>query len=196
MVSACKHYITEGGHKRVWEVEPPLLLNRLAACQKLYMVYQGCFHQSKKRVESGPRPFEISETYVFGKFSSFCRRLDQIKGVVDIESQFSALRGSHIEGIETLASRLNSIISNFKKKPYSPLDHRKTEFNVDYDDLQRQISDLEELLSGFMRGSFGQVSSVMQTLRLLQRWALNYVEHFPEEVGHRQPLLLSPIIYH
>ena len=120
-------------------------------------------------MESGPRPFEISETYVFGKFSSFCRRLDQIKGVVDIEGQFSALRGSHIEGIETLASRLNSVISNFKKKPYNPLDHRKTEFNVDYDDLQRQISDLEELLSGFMRGSFGQVSSVMQTLRLLQR---------------------------
>lgn len=170
MVSACKSYVTENGHKRVWEVQPDVLFQRLTACQKLYTVYQDCFHSSKKRVESGPRrPFEISETYVFGKFSSFCRRLDQIKGVVDIESQFSTLRHSHIEGIESLASRLNSVVSNFKKKPYNPLDHRKTEFNVDYSDLCRQISDLEEMLAEFMRNSFSQVTSVMQTLRLLQR---------------------------
>lgn len=169
MVSACKNYITEDGHKRVWDVDPPLLLRRLAACQRLYSCYQDCFHQSKKRVQTGPRPFEISETYVFGKFSSFCRRLDQIKGVVDIDQQFSALRDSHIEGIETLATRLNSLASNFKKKPYNPLDHRKTEFNVDYSEFQRQISELEEMLSVFMRGTFGQVQSCKQTLQLIQR---------------------------
>ena len=85
MVTTCKSYITEGGRQRVWDVDHSVLLERLSACQHLYTVYQESFHQSKKRVESAPRPFEISETYVFGKFSSFCRRLDQIKAVIDIE---------------------------------------------------------------------------------------------------------------
>ncbi len=170
MVNACKNYITENEHKRVWEVQPTILLERLTACQQLYTTYQDCFHSSKKRVESGPRPFEISETYVFGKFSSFCRRLEQIKRVVNIEAQFSSLRHSHIEGIDALASRLNSLIANFKKKPYNPLDHRRAEFNVDYNDLCRQMTDLEEMLASFMSNSFKLVTSVMQTLRLLQRY--------------------------
>ena len=169
MVAACKRYITQGGHDRLWSVHPPTLLARLLSCQTLYTAYQECFHLSKKRVESLPRPFEISETYVFGKFSSFCRRLDTIKSVVDIEAQFSTIRRSNIEGMETLASRFNSIISNFKKKPYNPLDHRKTEFNEDYDDLHRQLADLEGLLTNFMTACFKQVTSVNQTLWLLQR---------------------------
>ncbi len=171
MVTACKSYITESGLLHVWEVDPSVLLQRLAACQRLYTIYQESFHQSKKRVESGPRPFEISETYVFGKFSSFVRRLDQIKAVVDTEAQFSSLRHAHIDGGEMLATRLNSIISNFKKKPYNPLDHRKAEFKLDFDDLMRQVANLETQLVGFMTGSFEQVSSVMQTLWLLQRYS-------------------------
>ena len=61
MVSACKHYITEGGLMRVWDVAPPTLLERLAGCQQLFHRYQHCFHQNKKKVQNEKRPFEISE---------------------------------------------------------------------------------------------------------------------------------------
>lgn len=154
---------------RVWEVPPDSLLQRLQACQKLYQRYQDCYHHTKERASASEKPFEISEMYVFGKFASFCRRLGQISFVVNTIQQFSVLRDSHIEGIESLANRFNSIVSVTKKKPYNPLDHRKMEFNVDFEDFQRLIAELEEQLCGFMASSFVQVTSCMQSLRLLQR---------------------------
>ena len=109
--------------------------------------------------------------YVFGKFASFCSRLDQIRNVVDTVQQLSVLKDSHIEGIELLATRFQHITASFKKKPYNPLDHRKMEFSSDYDEFQRQISELEEQLCSFMATSFLQVESCMQTLQLLRRYA-------------------------
>ncbi len=169
MVTACKQYITEGDRIRVWDVDPSVLLQRLASCQALYAHYQQCFQQSKKRICSAERPFEISEMYVFGKFSSFSRRLDQIHGVIDDIQEFSVLKQSHIEGIEAMANRFNHIVSLIRKKPYNPLDHRKTEFNVDYDDFRRQTAELEEQLCGFMAKSFQKVESCVQSLQLLRR---------------------------
>ena len=169
MVSACKQYITEGGHVRVWDVPPATLLQRLDACKKLYQYYQECFNQSKQHVRSSHRPFEISEMYVFGKFASFCRRLDQIRSLVDAMQQFSVLQQSHIEGIESLATRFNHLVSAFKKKPYNPLDHRKMEFAVNFGEFQRQVTELEEQLCGFMATSFSQVNSCMQSLQLVKR---------------------------
>ena len=169
MVSACKKYITEGSYVRVWDVASDTLLQRLKACQTLYERYQECFHQSKQRGRSGLRPYEISEMYVFGKFSSFSRRLDQIHSMVNTIQQFSVLKESHIEGIETLANRFNQLVSVIKKKAYNPLDHRKMEFNVDFEDFQRQMMELEEQLCGFMSSRFQQVESCMQSLHLLKR---------------------------
>ena len=170
MVAACKQYITEGEHTRIWDVEPPVLLEKLAACRKLYEHYQQSFHASKNKVKVDEKPLEISEMYVFGKFASFCRRLDHIHSVVDIMQQFSVLKESHIEGIESLANRFNHAISALKKKPYNPLDHRRTEFNADYEEFQRQISELEDQLVNFMVSSFNKVQSCMQTLQLLRRY--------------------------
>lgn len=169
MVSACKQYITEEGHVRVWDVPPTTLLQRLDACKMLYQCYQECFHQRKQHVHSSSRPFEISEMYVFGKFVSFCRRLDQIQDLVNTIKHFSVLQQSHIEGIDAFATRFNHLISAFKKKPYNPLDHRKMEFAVDFGEFQRQVTELEEQLCSFVTASFSQVDSCMQSLQLLKR---------------------------
>lgn len=108
--------------------------------------------------------------YVFGKFVSFCRRLDQIQDLVNTIKHFSVLQQSHIEGIDAFATRFNHLISAFKKKPYNPLDHRKMEFAVDFGEFQRQVTELEEQLCSFVTASFSQVDSCMQSLQLLKRW--------------------------
>ena len=169
MVAACKQYITEGSESRIWDVEPELLLDKLAACKNLYDHYQQSFHASKNKVKVDEKPLEISEMYVFGKFASFCRRLDYIHSVVNTVQQFSVLKESHIEGIESLANKFNHAISALKKKPYNPLDHRRMEFAADYEEFQRQISELEDQLVSFMASSFNQVQSCMQTLKLVKR---------------------------
>ena len=170
MVSACKQYITQKGTVRVWDVEPNVLLQRISTCQQLYQRYQECFHQGKLKIQAGSRPFEISEMYVFGKFSSFSRRMEGIKAVVDVVKEYSGLKYSHIEGIEPLINKFNYIMATFKKKPYSPLDHRKMEFTVDFEDFKRQIAELGEELCTFMSKSFEKVVTVMQNLQLLKRY--------------------------
>lgn len=169
MVSACKQYITERDTVRVWDVDSTLLLKKINTCQQLYSRYQECFHQGKLKIQAGSRPFEISEMYVFGKFSSFSRRLDGIQAIINIIQEYSNIKLSRIEGIEPIINKFNHIMASFKKKPYSPLDHRKMEFVADYEDFKRQIADLGEELCTFMEKTFEKVVTCMQTLQLLRR---------------------------
>ena len=170
MVSACKSYITDNDMFRVWDVEPNVLVNRFEDCTKLYKHYQDCFQQAKDRADRSKRHFEVSEMYVFGKFSSFCRRLKQIGDIVELMKQFSVLKHSRIEGIDVYATRFSHIISSIKKKVYNPLDHRKMEFVSDYEDFQRQISELEDTMVAFMGTTFSQVQSTLQSLKLIKRY--------------------------
>lgn len=173
MVSACKSYITDNDMYRVWDVDPGTLVKRFTDCTKLHQHYQECFQQAKDRAVKSKRPFEVSEMYVFGKFSSFCRRLQQISHIVEIMKQFSVLKMSRIEGIDVYATRFSHIISSIKKKVYNPLDHRKMEFVSDYEDFQRQISELEETLVAFMNSTFSQVQSTLQYLKLIKRYVIH-----------------------
>lgn len=169
MVSACKEHITLAGEISVWDVVPDDLLERSSNCQKLYERYQHSFQSSKQQLSSDRRPFEISEMYVFGKFASFCRRLSQIQSVVETVQEFSVLRDSHIEGIETMSARFQQLVSMLKKKPYNPLDHRKMEFVSDFQDFQLAVSELGEQLAMFMNTAFSRVKSCVQSLDLLAR---------------------------
>ena len=45
-------------------------------------------------------------------------------------------------GMELMANKFNVIVTSIKKKPYDFLDQRKAEFDQDFDDFKRQISDL------------------------------------------------------
>lgn len=55
---------------------------------------------------------------------------------------YSSLGLSHIEGIETLHSRFQLIVSGMKKKPYDILDQRKTDFDVDFEEFKRSALDI------------------------------------------------------
>ena len=170
MVSACKLYITADGEVSVWDVSPEALLKRIADCQKLYDCYQHCFQSSKRKITNEKRPFEISEMYVFGKFSSFCHRLWQIQNVFETVQEFSVLRDSHIEGIETMATRFQQLVSMLKKKPYDPLDYRKMEFVNDFQDFQLGVGELGDQLVVFMSGRFSHLTSCTKSLDLLTRY--------------------------
>ena len=56
---------------------------------------------------------------------------------------YETLGLSHIEGIETYNNRFNLLVTNIKKKSYDPLEYRKKDFDVDYEDFKAQLMDLE-----------------------------------------------------
>lgn len=55
---------------------------------------------------------------------------------------YSSLGLSHIEGIDTLHSRFQLIVSGMKKKPYDILDQRKTDFEADFEEFRRMTLDI------------------------------------------------------
>ena len=56
---------------------------------------------------------------------------------------YSGLQTCVIEGIEPLSLKFQNIFLSIKKKQYDVLDHRKPEFDRDYDEYQKYLFDLE-----------------------------------------------------
>ena len=56
---------------------------------------------------------------------------------------YTVLLSSKIEGIDALAQKFNSIYKGMKKKPYDILDHRKVDFDHDFEEFKRLIKELE-----------------------------------------------------
>lgn len=90
----------------------------------------------------GPGP-HISLLFVSGPPPTYTHRLDNIIEFLRTVATYETLSLSRIEGIETFNNRFNLLVSTLKKKPYDPLEHRKPDFDVDYEDFKHQLSDLE-----------------------------------------------------
>lgn len=144
MITACKSYVSEKGTQTIWSQPQIELIKKLRDCIKLNQEYQSCFQRTKDKLQqmTDERPFEISETYIFGKFETFTRRCQKIIDIFDTIAIYSKLQESKIEGMELLAAKFNGIVATFKKKPYDFLDQRKIDFDNDYDDFKRAIQDL------------------------------------------------------
>lgn len=69
----------------------------------------------------------ISENYIFGKFDTFCKRLEKISDMSNIMESLLELQCIQIEGIEEINTRFQTIATNTKSKEYDVLDHRKKE---------------------------------------------------------------------
>ena len=70
-------------------------------------------------------------------------RLDNITEFVKTVATYETLGLSRIEGIETFNARFGLLVSTLKKKPYNPLEYRKTDFDMDYQEFKLQLADLE-----------------------------------------------------
>ena len=70
-------------------------------------------------------------------------RLDNITEFLKTTATYETLSLSRIEGIETFNARFGLLVSTLKKKPYDPLEHRKPDFDVDYQEFKHQLADLE-----------------------------------------------------
>ena len=62
--------------------------------------------------------------------------------MLDITASYASLGLSHIEGIDTMHSRFQLAVANIRKKPYDLLDHRKTDFDGDFEEFKRQTLEI------------------------------------------------------
>lgn len=86
--------------------------------------------------------------YIFGKFDTFTRRLRRITEMFETMERYSHLTDTKIEGIEMQNSKFQVIVTAMRKKPYDFLDQRRSDFDLDFEDFKRQISDLHVSFGG------------------------------------------------
>ncbi|CAH1798803.1 unnamed protein product, partial [Owenia fusiformis] len=171
MITTCKAYILQGVTK-IWEHPRSELLRRLQECSTLNEAYQKCFQKTKQKLQDTPkeRQFEFSENYIFGKFDTFCQRLEKISDMVNTMEHFSGLGEVRIEGIETIAVRFKTIVDATKKKSYDILDHRKGDFDNDYLEFKNQIKGLQNQIQSFVDMWFEKSLSIDKALQLLEKF--------------------------
>ncbi|XP_069898297.1 dynein axonemal heavy chain 5 [Dipodomys merriami] len=172
MISACKAYITNSGTASIWNQPQDVLMEKILSAIKLKQEYQNCFHQTKQKLKQNPseKQFEFSEMYIFGKFETFHRRLSKIMDIFKTFKTYSVLQESKIEGLDDLIIKFQDIVATIKRKEYNFLDQRKMDFDQDYEDFCKQISDLHNELQKFMDVTFEKIQNTNQALSMLKKF--------------------------
>ncbi|XP_078482966.1 dynein axonemal heavy chain 8 [Ciona intestinalis] len=191
MVTACRKYITDNGQKRIWDQDSALVKKKINDCVVLYKEYINGFQRMKVDLQTGPeKNLDFSEMYIFGKFETFCRRLNKITELLQTIEVFSMLSESKIEGIDSLANKFQSVVSNTKKKPYDILDHRKIDFDNDFENFKESIYTLECQLQTFMDSCFERVQASAQALLLLKRFEKLKIPCLQSDISDKYAVIL------
>uniref|UniRef100_A0A8C4K6E1 Dynein heavy chain 5, axonemal-like n=1 Tax=Dromaius novaehollandiae TaxID=8790 RepID=A0A8C4K6E1_DRONO len=131
LIKTCKAYLSEGVSE-IWDLDRQELLKRIKQCIFLNEQYQASFQRIRENLKENPsdRQFDFSENYIFGKFDTFCKRLEKISDMSNIMESLLEFQHIKIEGIEEISAHYHSIAANTKSKKYDVLDHRKQEVHT------------------------------------------------------------------
>ncbi|XP_067147242.1 dynein axonemal heavy chain 5-like [Apteryx mantelli] len=170
LIKTCKAYLSEGVSK-IWDLDRQELLKRIKQCIFLKEQYQASFQRIRENLKENPsdRQFDFSENYIFGKFDTFCKRLEKISDMSNIMESLLAFQHMKIEGIEEISAHYQSIAANTKSKKYDVLDHRKQEFEKDYLEFKNQIATLYQSIQEFVDSWFEKTVTTEQMLGLLMK---------------------------
>uniref|UniRef100_A0A8C8RI05 Dynein axonemal heavy chain 5 n=1 Tax=Pelusios castaneus TaxID=367368 RepID=A0A8C8RI05_9SAUR len=171
MINTCKKYLSEGVLK-VWDLDRHVLLKRVQECIYLNEQYQTYFQRVREKLKENPsdQQFDFSENYIFGKFDTFCKRLEKISDISNIMEGLLELQNIKIEGIEKINAQYQTIATNTKSKTYDVLDHRKQEFEKDYLEFKNQIEGVFQSMQELVDSWFEKSLTTEQMLGLLTKF--------------------------
>ncbi|XP_068084800.1 dynein axonemal heavy chain 8 [Anabrus simplex] len=93
-----------------------------------------------------------------------------ITDVLSTSLLYSILESSKIEGIHDYAVKFNNVFLRIATRKYESLEHRKPDFDDDYLEFKRLISDTEMELYEFMNQCLTATPNIYEYLRLLARF--------------------------
>ena len=156
-------------------------MEKLEACLRLNEFYQEQYRVIKDKLLTNPKgkQFDFAEAQLFGKFDLFCRRLIKLIDMFSTIEQFHALVEHKLEGMEPLLVVFDQILAQFKDKRHDLLEYHSNKFDRDYVEFNVRIGELETSLQHFINRSFESMSSIEQSLNLLNKY---------EAILHRENL--------
>lgn len=92
-----------------------------------------------------------------------------MRDVLKTTLKYSILENSKLEGIEVHAAKFKSIFLAISSKPYDALNHRKPDFDMDYDIFKKDIGKAEIELRSFKESCLAATPDVLNRLILIKR---------------------------
>ena len=166
MVAACKEYITDRGHKRIWDFPYAEVSERIKNALALYKEYDDGFQSMKNKSD---KEFDFSEMYTFGKFVAFCKRLEKIQTMLNVIERYNAMISVKLEGFDPIITKYKVIVSTIQKKGYDFLDQRKTSFDEDFEYFTTQIGQLTNKIMEFAEATIIKRPTVTRCLEVMTR---------------------------
>lgn len=100
MIETCKQYITCRFKETIWSQERALVRDKLIHCINLNKTYRETYLFVKNQpFLPNTEQFSFSENYVFGKFDTFCKRLNKIIAMFDLMDDYNHLFEKRMEGL-------------------------------------------------------------------------------------------------
>ncbi|XP_014680671.1 PREDICTED: dynein heavy chain 5, axonemal-like [Priapulus caudatus] len=169
MITSCRNYVTNFDVDTVWSQPREELFQKIDACGSLHQAYRNNYEKTRKTVAAAgsKQSFEFSESYIFGKFDTFVRRLNKVVQMFQLIETYSCLERCHIDGVEVIVGRYRAAVSSMKKKTYDFLDHRKQEFDEDFAEFEKNICDVHVQLRAFIGERFTGLHTTRAALQFL-----------------------------
>lgn len=100
MIETCKQYITCRFKETIWSQERDVVREKLIHCINLNKTYRDTYIFVKNQAFlPNTEQFSFSENYVFGKFDTFCKRLNKIISMFDLMDDYNHLFEKRMEGL-------------------------------------------------------------------------------------------------
>ncbi|XP_060809519.1 dynein axonemal heavy chain 5 [Amyelois transitella] len=177
MIETCKQYITCRFKETIWSQERSLVREKLIHCINLNKTYRETYLFVKNQpFLPNTQQFSFSENYVFGKFDTFCKRLNKIIAIFDLMDDYNILFAKRMEGL-LLGEDLEDAMHTFDelKKAvttcqYDYLDYRNNEFDKDHHIFEEKTNALRESIGNTIEVNFSSVWETPQGIKFLTRF--------------------------
>ena len=176
IIRSCKRYITEGGRISLWN-QDTVIEEKLTECLLLNKQYREAYiHVKTKKDGNTFRNFSFSEQSIFGRFDSFCKRLQNILEMFSQIKIFSALFESKVESLlpEEMVTEdqkgFENAIQVLRMREYDFLDVRNVHFDKDYIDFNIKLQNIAEKMKKKIESMYDDVWDTPHAFQYLHRF--------------------------
>ncbi|CAB4063578.1 DNAH [Lepeophtheirus salmonis] len=177
VIRTCKRYITQSGHKTIWNQDQEMVELKLSECITLNQGYKDAYTRVKNRkVGKEIREFSFSEKYIFGRFDSFCNRLKNLLSMFKKMNLYTRLFEGRMEALLPEDSldednkSFDSAVRVLTMREYDYLDFRNEAFDKDYLDFLTRMDTLTEKLQSKLENMYDGVWDTPHAFQYLPRF--------------------------
>ena len=180
VIERCKHHITDGGKASIWDEETVSIEKRIKECiilnQQYKEVYYHVRNQSMGKENGFNTKFSFSEQAIFGRFDSFCQRLQNILVLLQQKQICTKMFESKLESLlpEELVIKEEKIfhiaLKALMTKSYDFLDYKNGQFDKDLEELSFKIAQIKEDIRTKLEFTYDMLWDTLHAFRYIERF--------------------------